>query len=200
MSKRKRAPTVGPRRTIRSALPDGNAAIAAWGGPNRFGPTANSPAPGAPVGSAAAGAPESLRIAHNARCTDREWLILSALRERVAPFAGDREFDPVDTSPAELAAIADAAMVDYGYKGPAFDADEVARSLPRFFPGEHFEADKPFTVTYAMIEPGPDGNGVIGRFLPDAPGGDTPDEPDAPSSSSGPRRPSLADIAGRPGA
>ena len=176
-----------------------NAAIETWGGPNRFGPTSNSPAPGAPVGSAAAGAPESLRIAHNARCTDREWLILSALRERVAPFEGAREFDPVDTSPVELAAISDAAMVDYGYKGPSFDADEVARSLPRFFPGEHFEADKAFTVTYAMIEPGPDGNGVIGRFLPDAAGGDTPDDP-TPPAVGGPRRPSLSDIAGRPGA
>lgn len=177
-----------------------NAAIATWGGPNRFGPTSNSPTPGAPAGSSAQGAPEALRIAHNARCTDREWLILSALRERVAPFAGAREFDPVDTSPVELAAIADAAMVDYGYKGPSFDADEVARSLPRFFPGEHFEADRPFTVTYAMIEPGPDGNGVIGRFLPDAVGGDTPDDPEPPATGSGPRRPSLADIAGRPGA
>lgn len=176
-----------------------NAAIKSWGGPNRFGPTTNSPAPGAPAGSAAAGAPESLRIAHNARCTDREWLILSALRERVAPFEGAREFDPVDTSPVELAAISDAAMVDYGYKGPSFDADEVARSLPRFFPGEHFAADTAFTVTYAMIEPGPDGNGVIGRFLPDAVGGDTPDDP-TPPTPGGPRRPSLSDIAGRPGA
>jgi hypothetical protein len=177
-----------------------NAAIAAWGGPNKFGASANSPTPGAPTGGSAQGAPESLRTAHNARCTDREWLILCALRERVAPYEGAREFDPVETSPAELAALADSASVDYGYKGPSFDADEVARSLPRFFPGEGFGPDKPFTVTYAMIEPGPDGVGVIGRFLPDTAEDDGDGSSGESAPSSGPRRPSLADIAGRPGA
>jgi Cdc6-like AAA superfamily ATPase len=186
-------------------------AIKSWGGPNRFGPTANSPTPGTPATAAAASTPEALRTAHTAKCTDREWLILCGLRERVAPFEGAREFDPVETSPVELAALADAAAVDFGYKGPAFDADEVARSLPRFFPGEQFAPDAPFTITFAMIMPGPDGDGVIGRFAASEDGSDEPEGPSTPSSggsgggapttpAAGPRRPSLADIAGRPGA